>query len=498
MIILSAGMIGMGLSLSFTQDDAFILFRYVGNLVSGNGLVFNLGEWVEGFTCPLWVLILTGIEALEFKTPVVAGFLGWLFAVATLWVVFAIGIRMRGEEDSWWQPLVAPILLATNPAFTSFATSGLETSLFAFLLVLTSFGLITALKRNDFPIWLSVGYVLLTLTRPEGILAFAIAWISVAFNSPGEGRFLRNKLPSLVVYVVPMLIITGWRWVTYGYPLPNPAYAKIFLDPTSLILGLNYAWQFLTDYGWFGILLIIAALPILVSNHNRYAWRILGILFTVFSIYIILIGGDVLKGLRFFVPLFPIYFLLVQEGIRIIWKRWLQRFSSRWVIVIMLGIVVLVAAGQLARYSKEKARAGLENGLIEKMTILAEWFKAHQPASTTIAANSIGTLGYLTRYKIIDMVGLVDETIAHHPKPIAGIHSPTKERTYNAEHVLAQHPDFIVFDTYEKPNHAGDFALYLQQDFRIGYYRYPIWIPGQERELVVFKAKGREIMAGRP
>ena len=31
---------------------------------------------------------------------------------------------------------------------------------------------------------------------------------------------------------------------------------------------------------------------------------------------------------------------------------------------------------------------------------------------------------------------------------------------------MAKRPDFIVFDTYEKPNHAGDFALYLHPLFR--------------------------------
>ena len=497
MIILSLGMIGMGLALSFTQDDAYILFRYAGNLVAGNGLVFNPGEWVEGFTCPLWVVILAGIEALKFNTPAIAGFLGWLFAVATLWVVFTMGVRMRDEVDSWWQPLIAPLLLATNPAFVSFATSGLETALFAFLLAMTSYGLIiiaiTGIKPDTtnikFPIWLSVGYVLLTLTRPEGVLAFAVVWIWVAFDNTGGGKFLHKMLPPLMVYAVPMLIITGWRWIIYGYPLPNPAYAKVFLDRTSLILGLNYAGQFLMDYGGFGILLIIAALPVFIKLRNQSNYRILGLIFIVFSIYIVLIGGDVLKGLRFFVPLLPIYYLLVQEGIGMVRRQWFRKMPSRWTTVIIWGLVALMVVGQLARFPKEKARADLENGLIEKMTILADWFKAHQPTSTTIAANSIGTLGYVSGFKIIDMVGLIDETIAHHPKLIAGIQSPAKERTYNAEHVLEQRPDFIVFDTYEKPTHAGDFALYLNRNFRTGYYRYYIWIPEQERELVVFKAK---------
>ncbi|MCY3959730.1 MAG: hypothetical protein OXG65_15775, partial [Chloroflexi bacterium] len=40
----------------FISDDAFISFRYVRNLLEGHGLVFNPGEYVEGYTNFLWVL----------------------------------------------------------------------------------------------------------------------------------------------------------------------------------------------------------------------------------------------------------------------------------------------------------------------------------------------------------------------------------------------------------------------------------------------------------
>src|SRR5262245_14911733 len=39
-------------------DDAFISFRYARNLANGNGLVFNPGERVEGYTNFLWTVVL--------------------------------------------------------------------------------------------------------------------------------------------------------------------------------------------------------------------------------------------------------------------------------------------------------------------------------------------------------------------------------------------------------------------------------------------------------
>ena len=56
----------------FIQDDAFIAFRYADHLAHGQGLVFNLGERVEGYTCFLYVLLLAG--AMKFIPPVAASF----------------------------------------------------------------------------------------------------------------------------------------------------------------------------------------------------------------------------------------------------------------------------------------------------------------------------------------------------------------------------------------------------------------------------------------
>ena len=41
-----------------TADDAFISLVYAKNLSNGEGLVFNPGERVEGYTNFLWILLL--------------------------------------------------------------------------------------------------------------------------------------------------------------------------------------------------------------------------------------------------------------------------------------------------------------------------------------------------------------------------------------------------------------------------------------------------------
>jgi hypothetical protein len=442
---------------------------------------------VEGYTCPLWVLMLTGAGAIGIDMVAAASFLGILFAVATIWITFVLGNNLRAKDDPSWLPLVAPVLIATNPAFASFVTCGLETALFAFLLVATTAVLLRPSSKTVFPAWLALGYVLLTLTRPEGFLIFVSAVLYAVFVTRKISTNLKSLWLPVATYVILMAVITAWRWVTYGYPLPNPAYAKVFLDEQSLRYGMQYTWDFLISYGWYGILIVIAALPAFAHYSQRTAWRYLVVLFGIFALYIIAIGGDVLKGLRFFVHVFPLLTLLIGGGTGIVRRK----LPGKPVLAVTVSVVIVVAmvTVQLRQIPKEAARADMENGLTEKMTILAKWLRTHQPPGASIAANSIGALGYYSGCHIVDMVGLIDATIAHHPDLIDGIPTPAKERTYHAGHVLSQRPDFIAFDTQDKPTHAGDFALYMHPDFRHRYYRYPIQIPGRDEDLIIFKAK---------
>jgi arabinofuranosyltransferase len=74
--------VAVGLSFgAVTQDDAFISFRYAENLVQGHGLVFNIGEWVEGYTNLLWTLMMAGLMALGGE-PVIGSTMLGLAALA--------------------------------------------------------------------------------------------------------------------------------------------------------------------------------------------------------------------------------------------------------------------------------------------------------------------------------------------------------------------------------------------------------------------------------
>jgi len=74
-------------------DDAWISLRYARNLIEGQGLVFNRGERVEGFTHPLWVLLDAIIVALRLPPRPVLSLLG----VAS-WIAAALATRRAARE----------------------------------------------------------------------------------------------------------------------------------------------------------------------------------------------------------------------------------------------------------------------------------------------------------------------------------------------------------------------------------------------------------------
>src|SRR5688572_32962034 len=81
-------------------DDAFITYRYVANLVNGNGLVYNPGEAVLGTTTPGYALLLAspakifGVESL----PMISRLINALALIVTGIAVGGITWRITGQR----------------------------------------------------------------------------------------------------------------------------------------------------------------------------------------------------------------------------------------------------------------------------------------------------------------------------------------------------------------------------------------------------------------
>jgi hypothetical protein len=453
--------------LRFTQDDAYITFRYARNLNRGDGLVFNAGERVEGYTNFLWTLM----AALTMRTgqnpALLASVLGVLFSAVVLWLMVAVGRAIEPSRP----PLllaVAPLLLAANGSFAYWSTSGLETALFTLLITLGVWLHLRWQGSGSSPLGMAAAFALATMTRPEGGLFFGITWLhGLCVGSLPRGKRFKSYGGALLVFVALVLPQFIWRLAYYGYPLPNTFYAKTGFSVQYVQAGLAYLWLFLRHYCLGG--LVVVASGIALWRFRRMAWVIyLLVLMAGYGAYVVAIGGDVLKVHRFFVPILPVLYLWVQEGIRTAPGF---RGSRRLPIVVaclcvLIGVTILVPRSYITYYREQ------EMLLVRKMTAAGRWFHDHLGEDEWFAATTIGALSYFSDRNLIDMLGLTDETIAHHPEEDMDIPSTWRERNYNTGYVLSRRPRFIYFSTGMKPSAPAELALFTRSDFRHCYYEY--------------------------
>ena len=105
----------------FTQpivqaDDAFISYRYALNLARGHGLVFNPGEYVEGFTNLLWTLMVAALIRVGAHAPAAGQALSIVFGSASL-VVLHIYVRRFLPRRLAWFAAAAPVAMLASNSF---------------------------------------------------------------------------------------------------------------------------------------------------------------------------------------------------------------------------------------------------------------------------------------------------------------------------------------------------------------------------------------------
>jgi hypothetical protein len=301
-------------------DDAFISYRYARNLLEGLGLVFNAGERVEGYTNFLWTLWLTLGLACGYSAESWSQFWGITCYIGAVFLLITYHWRLRQCIPAGQLALpVAALGAAFHLDWNIYATSGLETSLYTFLL-LAGYLLLTANPRHSRGLVASgVIFGLATLTRPDGILFGAIGGLFVLLTTKSR---LRPGLLYGASFAAVWLPFALWRLWYYEDFFPNTYYAKSAYS-TWYTQGWAYAVLYFQKY--WGLLL--APLCLLGTGWRAGSWpegprqehhllpqTLLAAAFALlYTFYIIRIGGDFMYA-RMLVPTVPFYLILLELG----------------------------------------------------------------------------------------------------------------------------------------------------------------------------------------
>jgi arabinofuranosyltransferase len=438
---------------NFTQDDAYISFRYALNYIHGHGLVFNVGERVEGYTNFLWTILLVAGRLAGSDLVLFSQALGAVFGIGTIIILYRMGNLTLVDRAGRWTPIASGIcclILGSAYSFAYWTVSGLETAAFTFMLLVA---LYAYLRHSGLT---APCLVMATLLRPEGALA-AVVILTYDFVSHRRITAYAGQIGVLwLLFLVPFAL---FKLSYYGSLLPNPFYAKTTFNAQQLAYGAQYAGQFFWHYLAAGVFLVPAFVTL---RRMPVALKVLFAFVLIYSVYIILIGGDVLKVHRFFVPVFPLITIIVVSGFA-------RLFKSR--ILFVFAAMGVLAWQSIVPWEHVSTFHALEKGLTDKMEKITASLTTVDQTDFSIALSTIGVAGYrLMDHTVIDMLGLTDTVIARHPeKPVEGLETTWREGHFNTPYLLSRRPDYILFSTGSKPSAPAERALYLYSSFLNNY-----------------------------
>ncbi len=257
----------------WVDEDAFIDFRIIDNLVAGHGLVYNIGERVEVTSDPLWVFTLTGLhEVLPFVS------LEWLSVLLGLLCTaggFLAGGRAvqqlgRSRREDGVFPL-GLLMVSVVAGVWEFATSGLEMSMVFLWLGLSFAALVRVERRRGRPAPAGVLVGLGVLIRPElalmsvVLLGALLVMVCSPGWSPGRSRVRRGLGVAAAAMALP-LAYQLFRMSYFALLAPNTGLAKV-AGSAWWSQGLTYLWNFVSPYTlWLPLLLAVPFVAVRVAT----------------------------------------------------------------------------------------------------------------------------------------------------------------------------------------------------------------------------------------
>ncbi len=434
-------------------DDAFIAFRYSRNFAEGHGLVFNLGERVEGYTNFLWTLTLGILHRLTpLEVPQLALVLGLLCFGANLLVVARVGrvlTARAGGTSSWHLPL-APLLLALHGVFTDYGTSGLETGAASLLVNLGVLWLIdhrgpagiatagamfiaAALTRPDHGLFYALGGLVVLGERIRPLLAACRGDRPGRFRLPPFGAAWRAGGDALAAYAAPFSVYGVyllWKLAYYGDIVPNTYYAKsvaLAWYPQGRIYAATF---YLGTQAWAPLLLCLAWFLLRPRHAAARRFKLFfAVSFVAYNLYVAKLGGDFMYG-RFYVTLVPLYLLaaevLVHELIPT--RSGARRRALRWTAAaVALGLlaastqaVTMIRPHQIRWRIADEATYHFLNSwrplsVNHHQEPVGKFFRRvlkDRGLELVLGTGGPGTVGYHSRLTVIDVRGLTDAYVA--------------------------------------------------------------------------------------
>jgi hypothetical protein len=434
------------------EEDAYLSYRYALNLVRGNGLVYNVGERVEGFSNPSWTLLLAVFNYIGLPFRFTAFMMAVIFDLVIFLLLRKISISLFADT------LLARLPLLMLAIFTAFHTSldnGLEGSLWSLSLVILLFGVVYQNKT----IILS-GSLLTLVTRPEGIFiyGFSLAYIIYIIIKKEEYPQLKSYTGIFISLGIGLLLFFI-RYIYYHDWLPNVVWSKLangnFKPQISYLYiikkGIVYYLRYLDVIGMLNFTLLVVSI---VASRLRKDLVVFCLLLIVFNVVLVINnGGDWMFDYRLLTPYFPVYIILITITIHTLIT--IVKIKPGWV----FGILALANFNRLIDINllfnslptapSKWVTALISDPATEYAVLVGNDSKRitvkdiMQP-NEKIVLEAGGRQGYiLNRFYVIEMHGLTDKEITKNNNRYTYL-APTWGKV-NWIEVFKKNPDYLKF-----------------------------------------------------
>ena len=301
----------------WVDEDAFIDFRIVSNILAGHGPVYNVGERVETYSDPLWVASLVFLRgALPF-----VGIEWWSVILGLTSTGGGVLLGGRGVQRLWSRSaegVILPIgllIFSVVAGVWEFATSGLEMGMVFLWLGLCFWLLVRLSEERRRPEAAAAVVTLGPLIRPElllmsGALTLGVAALVGLPDWKGRRSIVRRWVVPAAVGLALPLLYEVWRMAYFAMLVPNTGLAKA-AGAAWWSEGFDYLWNFISPYTLWVPMLAAAPFVVLLTRRmwSRGDLPGLAVLAAVLLaglldlLYVVRVGGDYMHA-RLLLPSF--------------------------------------------------------------------------------------------------------------------------------------------------------------------------------------------------
>ncbi len=433
------------LNRQYTLDDALIYYRYVQNAISGHGLVYNWGEYVNGLTSPLYTYLSLAFAFVVRDVALSQMVLAWLLLSGS--AVTVLFLR-PGRGPLTPGPVFAALGIVSMRYF--YSVVGLETPLLMFLLALA----LALFLRGRTASWM-IAAALLLLTRGESLfLVLALVAAHVRLHRP---------FPGWRLWIIPVAILAGHYTFNVGYfgsPFPATLLAKIQQGESGLwetgrwgkhLIFLSVGYHFERYFAGSVILLaapVLLALGGIIAGRREILTQVIVVFLLLYTAFYVALS---IPNYHWYYASYYFFMFVLAGGCidACFFRR--ERLPAGPGDRVAGVLMTLLCAGLLIWQTAFSVRELPHAGGYGSYTEIALWIKHHTPPDAKIATAEIGHVGWFSDRYIIDILGLVsppnaaligqrkfDAWLQYYTPDYILVHDPLWKHEVSAEGLLAR------------------------------------------------------------